>query len=114
VASTLKAPIPRKPCVPTAMFEAERGERNSTTSGRWLATGLVALSSKVHVVPKWLPQFLFPLLLVLVVVLGVTFGAPGIAVILLILVAALLVWRLRDLKSHPPDPELVSKPFWKF
>jgi hypothetical protein len=65
-------------------------------------------------VPKWLPQFLFPLRLVLLVVLGVTLGAIAVAAILVIIVVGLVVARLQYLKRYPPDPELVSKPFWKF
>jgi hypothetical protein len=70
----------------------------------------------VHVVPKWLPQFLVPLLLVLVVVLaGLTLplGALAFPVILVIALVGLAVWRVQYLKRHPPDPELVTKPFWK-
>ena len=66
--------------------------------------------------PKWLPQFVIPLWLLLFVVLlglGKAFGVLALALISLILCAALVVWRLRYLKSHPPDPELVSRPFWK-
>lgn len=67
--------------------------------------------------PKWLPQFMIPLWLLLFVALlgvGKAFGVLVLAVIALIICAALVVGRLRYLKSHPPDPELVSKPFWKF
>lgn len=56
------------------------------------------------------------LLLVLVVVLGVTLGTWGAfadAVILVILLVSLVWMRLQYVKSHPPDPELVSKPFWE-
>lgn len=66
--------------------------------------------------PKWLPQFLVPLLLLLVVVLaGLTLplGVFAVPVILVIVVVGLVVWRVRYLKHHPFDPELVSKPFWK-
>ncbi len=64
--------------------------------------------------PKWLPQFLMPLWLVLFVVLAVTLSTIGVALIVLILLVGLAVWRLRYLKRHPPDPQLVHKPFWKF
>lgn len=69
------------------------------------------------VVAKWLPPFVVPLFLLLVVLLAgatVAFGTLGSALIFMILAVALVAWRLRYLKSHPPDPELVAKPFWKF
>jgi hypothetical protein len=66
--------------------------------------------------PKWLPQILVPVLLLSVVVLaGLTLplGAFAFPVILVILLAGLVVGRLRYLKHHPRAPELVSQPFWK-
>jgi hypothetical protein len=67
--------------------------------------------------PVWLRPWAFPLVLVVVVVL---FGISGtvatvVAVVLLVIcVGGLLRMRVQDLKSHPPDPELARKPFWKF
>jgi hypothetical protein len=60
-----------------------------------------------------LPQFLFPLTLVLAVVLGVTVGVVPDAVIFLIFLVLLLLGRVRYVRTHPPDPELVSKRFWE-
>lgn len=65
--------------------------------------------------PKWLPQLLFPLVLLLMV-LGVTLGTWGAVVdvvILVLLLLGLVRLRLQYLKSHPPDPELTNKPFWE-
>lgn len=67
--------------------------------------------------PKWLPQFVGPLLLVLVVVLAgftLPLGVFAFPVILVIVLMGLVVGRMRYLKLHPPDPELVAKHFWKF
>lgn len=63
---------------------------------------------------RWLPQFLMPSFLVLFVVMAVTLGYVGAALCLLILLVGLVVWRVRDLRSTSADPELVTKPFWKF
>lgn len=59
-------------------------------------------------------QFVFPLSLVLFVVLAATLGVFGAALAFLALLVGLVAWRLRDVKSHPPDPELVTRPFWRF
>jgi hypothetical protein len=83
--------------------------------GRRFVGGLVGPSAvPFHLMPRWLPQFLTPLFLVLFVVLAVTLGSVGAALCLLILLVGLVVWRVRDLRGHPSDPELVTKPFWKF
>ena len=58
--------------------------------------------------------FLFPSWLVLFVVLATTLGVFGAALASLTLLIGLAAWRLRDLKSHPPDAELVTRPFWAF
>jgi hypothetical protein len=56
-------------------------------------------------VPKWLPPFLLPLLVVATVVLFATLGLTGVVIV----AAGLVVLRVLHLKRHPPDPELVSK-----
>lgn len=43
-----------------------------------------------------------------------TVAAIGLAVIVVICLVSLAAMRMRHLESHPPDPELVRKPFWKF
>jgi hypothetical protein len=58
-----------------------------------------------------------PWLLPVALVLGVASAALPSAVVAIALAAicvvSLVVARLRYLKAHPPNPELVHKPFWK-
>jgi hypothetical protein len=55
-----------------------------------------------------------PLVLVLAVVAFAIGGEIALLAVSVIVLAGLAAVRLRYLKDHPPDPELVSKPFWKF
>ncbi|HWD84644.1 MAG TPA: hypothetical protein VG321_02755 [Solirubrobacteraceae bacterium] len=71
--------------------------------------------------PKWLLPWLPAAVLVILVVIGALIGSLGAGastagtVILAVAVAAGLInLRLRSLKRHPPNPELVHKPFWRF
>jgi hypothetical protein len=70
---------------------------------------------------KWLVPWVVPAVLVAVVViaaligtLGVTGSTVGTGLLVVVVAGGLIRLRLRDLKMHPPDPELVRKPFWKF
>jgi len=61
--------------------------------------------------------WLLPLVLVVVVVpfaISATGGAIALPAIFVIVLGGLAAMRVRYLKNQPPDPELVSKPFWKF
>jgi hypothetical protein len=58
-----------------------------------------------------------PLAVVVLVVLLATSSTVGTIAFLVIVVACfsgLVGVRVQYLKNHPPDPELVHKPFWKF
>ncbi len=70
--------------------------------------------------PKWLVPWIIPMTVAVVAIAAALIGTLGVAgstvwtVILVVVVAAgLIKLRLRDLKLHPPDPELVHKPFWR-
>lgn len=66
-----------------------------------------------HMAKWWLP-WLFPVALALTVMItaiSVTAAAADFVALCLVGLAAL---RARHLKTHPPDPELVHKPFWRF
>lgn len=57
-----------------------------------------------------------PLVVAVVVVLFAisnTVATIVIGVILVICLVGLAAMRVQYLKDHPPDPELVHKPFWK-
>jgi hypothetical protein len=67
--------------------------------------------------PRWLLPWVVPLALAAAVVLAVistTVAVIALVVILLICLVGLAAMRVQHLKNHPPDPELVHKPFWKF
>lgn len=71
--------------------------------------------------PKWLVPWVIPLTVALLAIVGGLIGTLGdgasraAAVIFVVAVAAGLIYlRLRDLRLHPRDPELVHKPFWRF
>lgn len=66
--------------------------------------------------PGWLLPWLVPLVVAVVVVLFAisnTVATIVIGVILVICLVGLAAMRVQYLKDHPPDPELVHKPFWK-
>jgi uncharacterized membrane protein (DUF485 family) len=60
--------------------------------------------------PEWLRPFLLPMLVVLAIILAVTLGWIG-AVVLFV---GAVVIRVLYVKRHPPAPELVHKPWWRF
>lgn len=67
--------------------------------------------------PGWLLPWVVPLVVAVVVVLfaiSSTVAMIAVAVILVICLVGLARMRVQYLKNHPPDPELVRKPFWKF
>jgi hypothetical protein len=67
--------------------------------------------------PGWLLPWVVPLVLAVVVVLfaiSSTVATIGLAVILVVCVVGLARMRVQYLKDHSLDPELVSKPLWKF
>ena len=66
--------------------------------------------------PGWLLPWLVPLVVAVVVVLFAISGTVAtivIGVILAVCLVCLGAMRVQYLKDHPPDPELVHKPFWK-
>ncbi|HUE27969.1 MAG TPA: hypothetical protein VMP89_14435 [Solirubrobacteraceae bacterium] len=67
--------------------------------------------------PRWLLPWLVPLVVVVGLVLfaiSTTVAAIAGVLILVICLVGLVRLRVQYLKNHPQDPELVSKPFWKF
>jgi hypothetical protein len=71
--------------------------------------------------PKWLLPWLMPAALVTGVVIGALIGTLGgsaslVGMLIFVgaVVAGLVNLRLRYLKQHPSDPELVQRPFWRF
>ncbi|HWF51755.1 MAG TPA: hypothetical protein VG294_14040 [Solirubrobacteraceae bacterium] len=59
--------------------------------------------------PEWLLPWVVPMgLVVAVILVAISPVVAGIALVLLVVV------RARHLKNHPPELELVHKPFWKF
>ena len=67
--------------------------------------------------PRWLLSWVVPLTVAVAVVLtaiSATVAAIALVVILVICLVGLAAMRAQYLTSHPPDPELVRKPFWKF
>jgi hypothetical protein len=65
-------------------------------------------------VPRWLLPWLVPAALALGVMLAtVSTLAAAIALNVIVFIAAPAA-RVRYLKRHPPSPELVKKPFWRF
>jgi len=66
--------------------------------------------------PNWALPWLMPIGVVLAIVL-LSISTVAAFAFLTILgalsVAALVSARIQYLKRHPPDPELVRKPFWK-
>jgi hypothetical protein len=67
--------------------------------------------------PGWLLPWVVPLVvagLVVLFAISSTVATIGLLVILVICLAGLVAMRAQYLKNHPPDPELVRKPFWKF
>jgi hypothetical protein len=59
--------------------------------------------------PKWLLPWVVPLALVVIVMLvAISIVAAAVALAVVCLVRG---WYLKD---HPPQAELVKKPFWKF
>ena len=66
--------------------------------------------------PRWLLPWVVPVVVALVVVLFAisnTVATIALGVILVICLLGLAAMRVQYLKDHPPDPELVRKPFWK-
>jgi 1-acyl-sn-glycerol-3-phosphate acyltransferase len=66
--------------------------------------------------PRWLLPWLVPLAVALVAVLfaiSPTVAAIAGVLILVICLVSLVRLRVQYLENHPPDPELVHKPFWK-
>lgn len=70
--------------------------------------------------PKWLVPWVIPMTVVVVAVfaaligtLGVDGSTVGTVLFVVVVAAGLIKLRLRDLKLHPPDPELTHKPFWR-
>lgn len=66
--------------------------------------------------PRWLLPWVVPVVVALVVVLFAisnTVATIALGVILVICLVGLAAMRVQYLKDHPPDPELVRKPFWK-
>ena len=66
---------------------------------------------------RWLLPWVVPLALALAVVLAAastTLAVIALVVVLVICLLGLAAMRVQYLKNHPPDPELVHKPFWKF
>lgn len=67
--------------------------------------------------PRWLLPWLVPLVVAVVVVLAAistTVATIGLVVLLVICLVVIAAMRMQYVKDHPPDPELVRKPFWKF
>jgi hypothetical protein len=62
----------------------------------------------------WLLPWVVPFVLVLAVVAFALGGDIALLAVSVIVLVGLAAMRMRYLKDHPPDPELVSKPFWKF
>jgi hypothetical protein len=65
-------------------------------------------------VPRGLIPWAVPTAIVVIVVVTATLGMIGATVLLVLLVSGLVTMRVRYLKDHPPEPELETKPFWKF
>ena len=65
-------------------------------------------------VPGWLFPFLIPVVLVGVVMLISSGTALGKAGAIALALGSFIVWRLIDVKTHPPDPELRRKQFGGF
>ena len=63
--------------------------------------------------PRWLLPWVVPLLLAVALVLAITVGTIALVVIFVIFFVGIAALRVQHLKKHPPDPELVNKPFWK-
>jgi hypothetical protein len=66
--------------------------------------------------PNWLLPWLMPIGAVLAIVLlsiSTVVGFAFLAILGALSAAALVSARIQYLRSHPPDPELVRKPFWK-
>jgi hypothetical protein len=64
--------------------------------------------------PRWLLPWLVPVTVVVIIVLVASLGLFGAVVVVAVLGPLLVTMRLRYLKANPPDPELETKPFWKF
>ncbi len=67
--------------------------------------------------PGWLLPWVVPLVVAVVVVLfaiSTTVATIALVLTLVICLVGLAAMRVQYLKNHPPDPELVRKPFWKF
>lgn len=63
---------------------------------------------------KWWAPWLLPVALALAVVIAAISTAAAAVVFAGICFVGLTAMRVRYLKTHPPDPELVRKPFWRF
>jgi FtsH-binding integral membrane protein len=66
--------------------------------------------------PRWLIPWLVPVVVAVVVglfAISNTVATIALSLLLVILLGGLVAMRLQYLKDHPPDPELVHKPFWK-
>ena len=67
--------------------------------------------------PRWLLPWVIPLAVAVAVglaAISITFTAIALGMVVAIAVAVFAGMRLQYLKRHPPEPELVHKPFWKF
>jgi hypothetical protein len=67
--------------------------------------------------PRWLLPWIVPLVVaVMVVLFAISSVVATIALVLIFLgcLVCLAAIRVQYLKNHPPDTELVRKPFWKF
>jgi hypothetical protein len=67
--------------------------------------------------PGWLLPWVVPVAMAVAVML--TAASSIVADVVLVVIgvvclAGLAALRVRYLEEHPPDPELVHKPFWKF
>jgi hypothetical protein len=67
--------------------------------------------------PGWLLPWVVPVAMAVAVMLTATSSIVAevvLVVVVVVCLAGLAALRVRYLKEHPPDPELVHKPFWKF
>lgn len=99
--------------LPTSYSSRSVG-RPSAASGGSSDLAFARVAESASHMPEGMVPWLFPLALVVTVMLSaISIIGAGVALVVICFVALPAV-RARYLQDHPPEPELVSKPFWKF